>query len=506
MLSKTNLFSEFAANWDPEALFLTTPDGKLFYYSDVLKLSGQVCQFLIDIGLSAGDRVSVQAEKSVDYLWLYLGCLRGGFVFHPLNPAYTKHELQYFFTDAQPTLVIYDPTNKSSANEVAGALGVPHLYTLESDGSGTFRENYENATTRNVVEDTRADEIAALLYSSGTTGLPKGIPLTHGGIAVNARELANAWEFSDKDVLLHALPMFHTHGLFIALNCTFMTGSGVRYLPKFDVQTVIEEFSNSTVMMGVPTFYTRLLQSSRLERQACQSIRLFTSGSAPLREDTFFEFKSRTGHTIVERYGMSETIVLTTNPIDGERKAGTVGIPLPSVDLRIVDDNQQPLPNMEIGRIQVRGPSVFTEYWRKPEKTKEDFTVDLFFDTGDQGCMDEDEYVSIVGRAKDLIISGGLNVYPIEVEQVLNECPMILETAVIGVPHVDFGEAVIAIVTVRDGKEFDEAQIREFCRERVANFKLPKKVIVLDDLPRNVMGKVQKNLLRERYSELMNDD
>ncbi len=506
MNSENNLFSKFAANWDPDATFLTTPAGEEYCYGDLLRLSGQVAQLLTDLGIQSGDRVSVQAEKSIDYLWLYLGCLRGGFAFHPLNPAYTKVELDYFFNDAEPALVVYDPANKSKANEVALAAGVERLYTMTGDGGGSFRDAYRAAASTDEVAPSKPDDTAALLYSSGTTGQPKGIPLTHANIAINAQELARAWAFSRDDVLLHALPMFHTHGLFIALNCTLMTGSSVRYLPRFDAESVIDEFAKSTVMMGVPTYYTRLLKSPQLNANVCRPIRLFTSGSAPLREDTFNEFASRTGQTIVERYGMSETVVLTSNPIKGARKAGTVGIALPSVAVRIADDDNKPLPIGDIGRIQVRGPNVFQEYWRKPEKTAEDFTTDGYFDTGDQGRLDDEGYVSIVGRAKDLIISGGLNVYPIEVEQTLNESPLVQETAVIGVPHADFGEAVVAVVIVDPNVTFDEEQVRAFGRERLASFKLPKRVIAVDDLPRNVMGKVQKNLLRERYGDLMNQN
>jgi malonyl-CoA/methylmalonyl-CoA synthetase len=505
MTSENNLFAQFAKNWDPQAIFLTTPAGAVYRYSDVLRLSGQVSRFLADSGVRVGDRVSVQAGKSVDYLWLYLGCVRGGFAFHPLNPAYTAVELNYFFSDAEPAMVIYDPVNTSCANEVAAATGVARLFALGADGSGTFRDAYSATPTSETVAPSHPDDIAALLYSSGTTGQPKGIPLTHANIAINARELSDAWGFSSEDVLLHALPMFHTHGLLIALNCTFMSGSAVRYLERFDVDTVVDEFSNASVMMGVPTYYTRLLKSSRLDSAACHSIRLFTSGSAPLREDTFGEFETRTGHTIVERYGMSETVVLTSNPLHGARKAGTVGLALPSVEVRIADADDAPLPVGEIGSIQVRGPNVFKAYWRKPEKSAEDFTASGFFNTGDQGRLDEDGYVSIVGRAKDLIISGGLNIYPIEVEQTLNECPLVQEAAVIGVPHADFGEAVVAVVIAKSSDTFDEQRIREFGRERLASFKLPKRVVAVDDLPRNAMGKVQKNLLRDQYVTLMSE-
>jgi malonyl-CoA/methylmalonyl-CoA synthetase len=327
--------------------------------------------------------------------------------------------------------------------------------------------------------------------------------LTHRNIGVNAAELTAAWGFRREDVLLHALPMFHTHGLFIALTCTLMSGSSVRYLARFDADTVIDELASASVMMGVPTYYTRLLNSARFDAKCCASIRLFTSGSAPLREDTFHEFAERTGQSIVERYGMTETVVLTTNPLGGARKAGTVGLPLPSVEVRIADANDRSLPVNEIGRIQVRGPNVFGEYWRKPEKTAEDFTDDGYFNTGDQGRIDEDGYVTIVGRAKDLIISGGLNVYPVEVEQVLNECGSVSEAAVIGVPHSDFGEAVVAVVIAAPSVTLDETAVIAFARERLAGFKLPKRVIAVDALPRNAMGKVQKNVLRERYATIL---
>ena len=503
MTTNANLFARFAAHWDPDTQLLTTPSGEEFTYRDALAKSGQVAQFLQDLGIRSGDRVSVQAQKSVDYLWLFLGCLRGGFAFHPLNPAYTKSELAYFFTDAEPALVIYDPVNKSKAHDVATASGVGQTLTMASDGSGSFRDGFQTASSARDIAVSKPHDIAALLYSSGTTGQPKGIPLSHKNIAINAVELRDAWGFTRDDVLLHALPMFHTHGLFVALNCTLMSGSEVRYLPRFDADAVIDEMSNATVMMGVPTYYTRLLASQRLDKKTCANIRLFTSGSAPLREDTFHDFEARSGHRIVERYGMSETVILTSNPLGGARKSGTVGLPLPSVELRIADADNRPLLHGEVGRIQVRGPNVFAEYWRKPEKTREDFTADRYFDTGDQGCIDADGYVSIVGRAKDLIISGGLNVYPIEVEQVLNDSSMLSESAVIGVPHDDFGEAVVAVVVSREDEIFDENGVREFVRERLAGFKLPKRIIAVDELPRNAMGKVQKNLLRERYKSLL---
>ena len=506
MSENSNLYAQFAENWHPDSTFLTTPEGDRFSYTEVEKISAQVANFLTDLSIERGDRISVQAEKSIDYLWLFLGCLRGGFAFHPLNPAYTSSELEYFFSDAQPALVIADPNNPSMACDVATRANVELTLTMGSSGSGSFRDGYTKADSTHVIVDSHADDIAALLYSSGTTGQPTGIPLTHENIARNAAELSAFWGFQRDDVLLHALPMFHTHGLFIALNCTFMSGSAVRYLSRFDAETIIDEFRNATVMMGVPTYYTRLLASPRLDRACCAGIRLFTSGSAPLREDTFEAFATRSGHRIVERYGMSETVVLTSNPLDGARKPGTVGLPLPSVELRIADESDQPLARDTVGRIQVRGPNVFKEYWRKPEKTAEDFTRDGFFDTGDQGRVDADGYLSIVGRAKDLIISGGLNVYPIEVELVLNENSAVKESAVIGVPHSDFGEAVVAVVVVEPGETFSEDKIRSFASESLAKFKLPKRVVLLDDLPRNAMGKVQKNLLRDEFRELFSSN
>jgi len=498
-----NLYARFKRNWRDNDVFLTTPAGDRLSYAELDTLTGQVSGWLGGCGVVPGDRISVQVEKSIDFILLYLGCLRGGFVFHPLNPAYTAAELAYFFGDAEPALVVFDPGNKSGADAVAQQCGVPRIFSMAADGSGTARDAYSAARSNAEIFDVHAGDLAALLYSSGTTGQPKGIPLTHSNIGVNAAELTAAWRFTRDDVLLHALPMFHTHGLFIALTCTLMSGSSVRYLDRFDADTVVDELAGASVMMGVPTYYTRLLASPRFDARCCESIRLFTSGSAPLREDTFHEFAERTGHVIVERYGMTETVVLTTNPLDGARKAGTVGLPLPSVEVRIADMEDNRLPVNEIGRIQVRGPNVFGEYWRKPGKTAEDFTADGFFNTGDQGRIDEDGYVAIVGRAKDLIISGGLNVYPAEIEQVLNECAGVGEAAVIGVPHADFGEAVVAVITAARAGAPEEAAVIAFARDRLAGYKLPKRVIAVEDLPRNAMGKVQKNVLRERYAELL---
>lgn len=504
-MNNDNLYSQFAQSWNFAEPFLSTPGGTRLSYADLDDATSRVAQLLLDTGAVPGDRVSVQAAKSVEYILLYLGCVRAGFVFHPLNPAYTKSELDYFLSDAAPAVVVFDPASSAQTDAVAKELSVAQVFTLCADGSGSFRDSLDEVDSGAPVLPRGPNDLAALLYSSGTTGQPKGIPLTHHNIAQNARELADAWGFTSSDVLLHALPMFHTHGLFIALNCTLMTGSQVRYLSRFDADAVIDELPAASVMMGVPTYYTRLLASDRLEPSVCESIRLFTSGSAPLREDTFHEFTQRTKHVIVERYGMTETVVLSTNPLAGVRKAGTVGLPLPSVELRIADANNFALAAGEVGRIQVRGPNVFHEYWRKPEKTAEDFTSDGYFDTGDQGRIDEDGYVAIVGRAKDLVISGGLNVYPIEVELVLNEFPGIEESAVIGVPHADFGEAVVAVAIVASTSPFEEDAARAYMREHLASFKVPKRVIAVDDLPRNAMGKVQKNRLRDDYANVLGD-
>ena len=503
-MSQRNLYARFAAHWDDAAIFLSTPTGEQYTYGDVDRLSGQVAGYLTELGVVAGDRVSVQADKSVDYLWLYLACLRSGAIFHPLNTAYTAAELKYFFNDAEPKLVIYDPANPADARAVAAVCGAANCASMATDGQGTFRDGYMQAPTRSTIIPSKPDDPAVLLYSSGTTGQPKGIPLSHENVGVNAFTLRDAWGFTRDDVLLHALPMFHAHGLFISLSCSLASGSEMRYLTKFAVDDVIDALPRATVMMGVPTYYTRLLGAPRFNGACCKTIRLFTSGSAPLRVDTFEAFEQRTGQRIVERYGMSETVVISTNPLEGARKPGTVGLPLAGVDLRIANAAGDSLAIGQVGRIQVRGANVFNAYWRRPDKTAEDFTADGFFDTGDQGFLDDDGYVTIVGRMKDLIISGGLNVYPIEVEQVINEIEGVAESAVIGVPHPDFGEAVVAVVTINGDEQPPEAHIRDQAATSLANFKVPKRVICVDELPRNAMGKVQKNLLRERYCTLFN--
>ena len=498
----SNLYQYFRSHWQQDNEFLRDDADRSISYGDADFHSALVAGALSSLGLKPGDRVSVQAEKSTDYLWLYFGCLRGGFIFHPLNPAYTKSELEYFFTNAEPSVVIYDES-RPDTRDAAIQAGVGKLFTMQSDGSGSFRELRLEQTPLSLIEAVAENDPAVLLYSSGTTGKPKGIPLSHKNIATNARLLSQAWQFTEKDVLLHALPMFHAHGLFISLGCVLTTGSRMIYQASFNPDKVMAALPDATVMMGVPTFYTRLLAHGEIDKDNCRHMRLFVSGSAPLRKDTFAEFEARTGHAIVERYGMSETIIQTTNPVDGVRKAGTVGPPLPGVALRIVNGEDEALPNNEIGDIQSKSESTFLQYWRNPGKTKEDFTADGFLRTGDQGFIDNDGYLTIVGREKDLVISGGLNVYPAEVEQVINEFDGVEESAVIGVPHADFGEGVVAVIVAKPGFDIAEDAVIAQSKQALANFKVPKAVVVVDALPRNSMGKVQKNVLRERYETLL---
>jgi len=430
---------------------------------------------------------------------LNLACLRAGLVYHPLNTAYQAGELAYFLENAEPAIVVCSGDGKATIESLLPA-STRALLTLEADGSGSLADQAADCASDHVVVERSADDLAALLYSSGTTGRPKGIMLTHQNLASNASTLVEAWGFTESDRLLHALPIFHVHGLFVGLGCVLMSGASMVWLDKFDIDQVLAALPHCTVMMGVPTYYTRLLASTAFDRDLCAAIRLFVSGSAPLLAETFEAFQQRTGHAILERYGMSETGMNTSNPLDGERKAGTVGPPLPGVEARVVDAEGHSLPAGETGDLQVRGPNVFPGYWRMPEKTAEDFTEDGFFNTGDLGQIDEAGYVSIVGRAKDMIISGGLNIYPKEIEILLDDLPGIGESAVIGVPHPDFGEAVVAVLVADSDSPPDADAVTAYCREQLANFKVPKQVHYLDSLPRNAMGKVQKNLLRERYA------
>ena len=504
MSDSSNLFAHFAAQFARHASreLLATADGESYSYQDIDKESARLARYLVELGIKTGDRVSVQVEKSPQALSLYLGCLRGGFVFHPLNPAYQSAELEYFLGNAAPTIVICDSDDEDSILGLASKSGIEHVRTLDANGSGSLIEKSRTTSADPILVTQKADDLAALLYSSGTTGVPKGIMLTHRNLLSNTQSLINAWEFSDQDRLLHALPIFHVHGLFVGIGCTLLSGASIRWLDTFDAETVINYLPECTVMMGVPTYYTRLLGNTSFTADVAKNIRVFISGSAPLLEETFVAFEERTGHRILERYGMTETNMNTSNPLHGERRAGTVGPPLPGVEARVVDDAGKNLSISEVGNLQIRGANVFAGYWQMPGKTAEDFTADGYFNTGDKGQIDADGYVSIVGRAKDVVITGGLNVYPKEVELFIDDLDGVKESAVIGVPHADFGEVVVAVVVRQAGSDVDESKIIQCAKESLANFKVPKRVVFVDELPRNTMSKVQKNVLRDSCIDL----
>lgn len=492
-------FAESFARWG-EKDAVVAEGGSRLTYGDLDRRSACLAGALLDLGVTPGDRVTVQVHKSVEALCLYLACLRAGAVFHPLNTGYQPAELAYFVGDAEPRVIVTDPDSLDLFRQLSGCP--ESVLTMDRHGQGTLADAAAGRPeTFNNVSAAAADS-AALLYSSGTTGQPKGIDLSHGNLLSNARVLTEWWQFSERDVLLHALPIFHVHGLFVAVGCALLSGASMRWLPGFSVDPVIDALPDCSVMMGVPTYYTRLLASPWFTREIAADRRLYVSGSAPLLAETFEAFEARTGHRIVERYGLTETVINTSSPLDGERKAGTVGLPLPGVALRVVNDAGKPLGPGETGQIEVRGPNVFKGYWRMPEKTREDFTEDGFFRTGDNGQWDDDGYLAIVGRAKDMVISGGLNVYPREVELLLDSLDGVAESAVIGVPHPDFGEAVVAVVVPIAGESIDEAAVRESLKPQIAAFKVPKRVLSVDELPRNTMGKVQKNQLRDRYHRL----
>lgn len=481
---------------------MLTDTGRSYTYQDIDRESARLARFLIERGINVGDRVSVQVDKSPMALSLYLACLRAGFVFHPLNPSYQPAELEYFLGDSAPTIVVCDSQKLAAIQRLAGNAGIDQVLTLDRDGRGSLFDLSRDTATDPIIVQRDTNDLAALLYSSGTTGVPKGIMLTHGNLLSNALSLVEAWTFSDQDRLLHTLPMFHVHGLFISLGCVLLSGASMRWLDAFDVATVINSLPECTVMMGVPTYYTRLLNDADFTAAVAKNVRIFFSGSAPLLEETFAAFELRTGHRILERYGMTETNVITANPLHGERRPGTVGAPIPDVQIRIVDDSGRDLPRDEVGNIQVRGPNVFIGYWQLPDKTAEDFTDDGFFNTGDKGKTSDDGYTSIVGRAKDVVITGGLNVYPKEVELFIDDLGGVKESAIIGVPHADFGEAVVAVVVRDSDSTIDAPCIIQSAKESLANFKIPKHVVFLDELPRNSMAKVQKNILREKYNDL----
>lgn len=479
--------------------FLHMQDGKIIRHDAFIQTVARYADTLTRAGLVAGDRVAVQTDKSPEALAVYGACVQAGLVFLPLNTAYTPDEVGYFIQDSGASLFICQPQRRDQLSGVASRAGTI-LETLAADGTGTFTERAQSASPEFATVSRAGDDLAALLYTSGTTGRSKGAMLSQNNLLSNALTLVETWRFTDRDVLLHALPIFHTHGLFVASNVTLAAGGSMIFLPRFDSDAVIENLPRATTMMGVPTFYTRLLDDPRFNAELVRHIRLFISGSAPLLAETHTRFESRTGHRILERYGMTETSMNTSNPYEGDRRAGTVGFPLPEIELTITDpDTGDALTTDEVGMIEVRGPNVFKGYWKMPEKTAEELRENGFFITGDLGSIDKDGYVHIVGRSKDLIISGGYNIYPKEIELLLDAQPGVLESAVIGVPHADFGEQVLGLLVAQPGATPDLDQITAAIATSLARFKHPRKLIVIDHLPRNAMGKVQKNLLRDSY-------
>ncbi len=501
MASQQNLFTQIRNRvTNPDATFVCAPNGQTVTYSDMIDRSGEFANALAKLGVKKGDRVALQVEKCVEAIWLYLACLRIGAIFLPLNTAYTDTELEYFVSDAEPRVFLCSHERYEAIQALAQTNGVAHVETLSEHRTGSFFEMACNGPRKFVDVPCDGDDLAAILYTSGTTGQPKGAMLTHDNLASNAEVLVSAWKFSSNDVLLHALPIFHSHGLFVATNVTLLAGASMQFLPNFDVAAILSALPRATVMMGVPTYYSRLLSSDHFARELVQHMRLFVSGSAPLSPEIHKQFKQRTGHVILERYGMTETNMNTSNPYDAERRAGTVGVPLPGVEIRVADPKTgMALPEGQVGSIEIRGPNVFAGYWRKPEKTKADFRDDGYFISGDLGFFDADGYLSISGRGKDLIISGGYNVYPAEVENALDAIDGIIESAVIGVPHPDFGEGVTAVVVTTKANMPCVEDIKAALAKELARFKLPKSVFYMDNLPRNKMGKVQKNELRDRY-------
>lgn len=510
--TNANLYAALRAAFpaDLDAIAVETDDGLFYSWRDLERASAMIANLLEALKLDKGARIAVQVEKSVEAMLLYLATLRAGYVFLPLNTAYRGAEIEYFIGNAEPAVVVCSSANASWVAPIATAAGTRHVFTLDDDRSGTLLQVAAQCSDRHTVAQKKDDDLAAILYTSGTTGRSKGAMLTHRNLRSNAEVLKDYWGWhagakGDGDVLIHALPIFHVHGLFVAIHGALISGSKMIWLNKFDPKRVVARLPEATVFMGVPTLYVRMLAEPGLTREACNGMRLFIAGSAPLLLETFEAWRERTGHTILERYGMSETVMLSSNPystVQGQRRGGTVGFPLPGVQLRVRDDAGQPCPTDEIGHIEVAGPNVFAGYWRMPEKTKEEFTADGYFKTGDVGKIDGLGYVTIVGRSKDLIISGGYNVYPAEIEGYINEMAGVAESALVGVPHPDFGEVGIAIVTPKPGAALDGDAIVSALKKKLANFKIPKRCFVVSELPRNAMGKVQKALLREQHKGL----
>lgn len=518
-MSNANLYALLESGFpaDRSTVAIQTPT-KSYSWDDIDRLSGQYANVLASFGLAPGARIAAQVEKSPEALMVYLASLRAGLVYLPLNTAYREAEVAYFLNDAEPSVVVCAQGSESWMQGLAQAAGGAKVLTLEEDGSGTLPALAQGQSGDFATASSGKDDLAAILYTSGTTGRSKGAMLSHGNLAANTQALHGYWGWRSDDVLLHMLPIFHVHGLFVAAQGALLAGAKTIWLPKFQVEDVLRYLPECTVMMGVPTYYVRLLADERFTQKLCKKMRLFVSGSAPLLTETFSSFQERTGHTILERYGMSETNMLTSNPYDestGRRIGGTVGRPLPGVEARVVDGDNNPLGAGEIGNVQVRGANVFSGYWRMPEKTREEFAPDGWFKTGDVGHWGAarrggdseaqdipSDYLTIVGRSKDLIISGGFNVYPKEIEMVIDDMPGVAESAVIGVPHPDFGEAVVAVLVSKDGAQVDVEALRARLKTLIANFKLPKHIALVDQLPRNTMGKVQKNVLRDSYKNL----
>ncbi len=501
-----NLYTLLEAGFpsDKDACCIETQDGRYYSWRDLERASARIANLLASLNLAPDARIAVQVEKSPEALFLYLATLRAGYTYLPLNTAYQAAEVEYFIGDAEPAVVVCSPKNFGWVTQLAFKAGTEHVFTLDEPRQG---KNSGSLLARAALQPDRfdsvqrqPDQLAAILYTSGTTGRSKGAMLSHANLAANARVLHEYWHWQAGDVLLHALPLFHVHGLFVAVHGALLNGSKMIFLPKFDAAQVIRQLPRTTVFMGVPTYYVRLLAEPGFTHAICAHMRLFISGSAPLLRDTFHAFTERTGHTILERYGMSETNMLTSNPYHGPRLAGTVGRPLPGVTVRVVDAaTSAPCAPQQPGAVQVKGPNVFQGYWRMPAKTAEEFTADGYFKTGDIGQWNAEGYLTIVGRSKDLIITGGYNVYPKEIELALDQLDGVQESAVIGLPHADYGEAVAAVVIPQAGAALDAAHLIAALKGRLAGFKIPKQVFFQDQLPRNTMGKVQKNLLRERY-------
>jgi malonyl-CoA/methylmalonyl-CoA synthetase len=499
-----NLFDLILARApDPDKLALETPDATALTYGELFKRSAQAANALAALGVKAGDRVAAQIEKSADTIVITLACLRAGAVLLPLNTAYTLAELEYFLADAEPALTLCRPDRLEAIRALAKELNLRSVESLGVKGDGTFATAIDAAPAEFETTPRASDDLAAILYTSGTTGRSKGAMLTHENLSSNALTLIDYWRFGPADRLIHALPVFHTHGLFVAVNVALLSGATMIFMPRFDPEAVIAALPDATAMMGVPTFYTRLLDHPGLDRDLCANMRVFISGSAPLLAETHAAWRERTGFSILERYGMTETNMITSNPYEHERRPGTVGFALPGVNVRIADlESGAPVQAGEIGVIEVEGPNVFAGYWRMPEKTAQEFRADGYFITGDLARVDDDGYIHIVGRAKDLVISGGFNVYPKEVETEIDALEGVLESAVFGVPHADFGEAVTAAVVARSGATLSESAILSALGRRLAKFKAPKQIVLVDSLPRNAMGKVQKAALREAYREI----